>query len=72
MASKAFDITANYDSIISNWFNKKINIKFPSKKTIPGEKLTQLRYGENPQKGSIYIKHLFDKDIGLKKLVKNS
>jgi len=66
MASKAFDLTAYYDSVVSNWFNKKLNIKFPETKTIFGKKLAQLRYGENPhQEGSIYIN---DQDIGLKKI----
>ena len=69
MASKAFNLTAYYDSMISNWFNKELNITFPDKKTIPGRKLTQLRYGENPhQKSSIYINDFNDKEIGLKKI----
>ena len=38
MASKAFGLTAYYDSMISNWFNKKLNIIFPEKKTIFGKK----------------------------------
>ena len=55
MASKAFGLTAYYDSIISNWFNKKLKIKFPDTKTIYGKKIEELRYGENPhQQGSIY------------------
>ena len=37
MASKAFGLTAYYDSVISNWFNKKLNIKFPDIKTIFGK-----------------------------------
>ncbi len=66
MASKAFGLTAYYDSVISNWFNKKLDIKFPDTKTIFGKKFAQLRYGENPhQKCSIYIN---DQDIGLKKI----
>ncbi len=66
MASKAFGLTSYYDSIISNWFNKKLNIKFPDIKTISGKKLNQLRYGENPhQEGSIYLK---DENVGLKKI----
>jgi len=69
MASKAFNLTAYYDSMISNWFNKELNITFPDKKTIPGRKLTQLRYGENPhQKSSIYINDFNDKETGLKKI----
>ena len=69
MASKAFGLTAYYDSVISNWFNNKLNIIFPNKKTIFGNKITNLRYGENPhQKSSIYVNDLFDNDLGLKKL----
>jgi len=55
--------------MISNWFNKELNITFPDKKTIPGRKLTKLRYGENPhQKSSIYINDFNDKETGLKKI----
>ncbi len=69
MASKAFGLTAYYDSIISNWFNKELNIKFPDKMTVPGKKLTELRYGENPhQKSSIYSNKLNEKEIGFKKI----
>ncbi len=69
MASKAFGLTAYYDSMISNWFNKKLNIIFPEKKTIFGKKIAQLRYGENPhQRSSIYINDLFNEELGLKKI----
>ena len=69
MASKAFNLTAYYDSMISNWFNKELNINFPDRKTIPGKKLAQLRYGENPhQKSSIYINDFNDEETGLRKI----
>ena len=69
MASKAFGLTAFYDSIISNWFNKELNIKFPDKITVPGKKLAELRYGENPhQKSSIYSNKFSEKEIGFKKV----
>ena len=69
MASKAFGLTAYYDSIISNWFNKELNIKFPDKITVPGKKLAELRYGENPhQKSSIYSNKFSEKEIGFKKV----
>ena len=29
MASKAFGLTAYYDAMIANWFNRKLNIDFP-------------------------------------------
>ena len=69
MASKAFGLTAYYDSVVSNWFNKKLNIIFPEQKTIFGKKIVQLRYGENPhQKSSIYLNDLFNEETGLKKI----
>jgi len=55
MSAKAFGLTAYYDSVVANWFNDQLNIKFPDKKTIPGNLITKLRYGENPhQQGSLY------------------
>ncbi|OUX54612.1 MAG: bifunctional phosphoribosylaminoimidazolecarboxamide formyltransferase/IMP cyclohydrolase [Pelagibacteraceae bacterium TMED287] len=69
MSCKAFGLTAYYDSIISNWFNQKLDIKFPDKKTIFGKKLEDLRYGENPhQKSSIYINNLKNQNLGLNKM----
>ena len=55
MSAKAFSLTAYYDSVIANWLNNQINIKFPEKKTIHGKLIENLRYGENPhQQGSLY------------------
>tara|TARA_B100001250_G_scaffold414314_1_gene451892 strand:- start:5348 stop:6898 length:1551 start_codon:yes stop_codon:yes gene_type:complete len=69
MSAKAFNLTSYYDSVISEWFNKKLNIKFPDRKTIFGKKITELRYGENPhQKSSIYRNDLNYGDMGLNKL----
>jgi phosphoribosylaminoimidazolecarboxamide formyltransferase/IMP cyclohydrolase len=69
MSSKAFGLTAYYDAMIANWFNQKLNIKFPEKKTLFGRRFKQLRYGENPhQKSSIYINDYNDKELGLNQL----
>ncbi len=55
MSAKAFGLTAYYDSVISNWYNKEINLDFPEKKTIYGKFIKNLRYGENPhQRGKLY------------------
>ena len=55
LASKAFNLTAFYDSVISEWYNQKLNNKFPEKKTFFGKRINELRYGENPhQRSSIY------------------
>ena len=55
MSAKAFSLTAYYDSIISNWLNNQLGIKFPEKKTVHGKLIKRLRYGENPhQEGGLY------------------
>jgi phosphoribosylaminoimidazolecarboxamide formyltransferase/IMP cyclohydrolase len=69
MSSKAFGLTAYYDAMIANWFNKKLKIEFPERKTIFGRKLQKLRYGENPhQKSSIYVSDYNDKHLGFKQI----
>ncbi len=69
MASKAFNLTANYDSIVSRWFNNKLKINFPEKITFTGNKLSDLRYGENPhQKSSIYTNNIYNKNEGLEQI----
>ena len=69
MSSKAFGLTAYYDSIIANWFNQKLKINFPERKTVFGMKIKSLRYGENPhQESSLYINDLNDQNLGLNKL----
>ena len=66
MAVKAFNLTAYYDSVISNWLNNQFNIKFPEKKTIHGNLVEKLRYGENPhQKGCLYST---EENLRLKKI----
>ena len=65
MSSKAFGLTAYYDSMIANWFNQKLKIEFPERKTLFGRKLKKLRYGENPhQESSIYVSDYEDKQLG--------
>ena len=69
MSSKAFGLTAYYDAMIANWFNTKLKILFPERKTIFGRKLQSLRYGENPhQQSSIYINDYDDKQLGLNQI----
>ena len=51
----AFTETAYYDSVISDYFNKKTNTNFPKKRVLHGNLIELLRYGENPhQKSGIY------------------
>ena len=69
MSSKAFGLTAYYDAMIANWFNEKLKIKFPERKTIFGRRFKKLRYGENPhQQSSIYVNGYDDKQLGFTQL----
>ena len=57
MSLEAFSETAYYDAVISNYFNKVKDNKFPKKKIIYGNLIEKLRYGENPhQQAAIYSK----------------
>jgi phosphoribosylaminoimidazolecarboxamide formyltransferase/IMP cyclohydrolase len=54
----AFTETAYYDSVITNYFNKKNNIIFPKKKIYHTNLIETPRYGENPhQKSAIYSRN---------------
>jgi len=58
LSQEAFNLTAYYDSVISEYLNIKNNIHFPQKKTIHGNLVEVLRYGENPhQQSAIYSKN---------------
>jgi len=53
LAAKAFSHLSFYDSQIARYLNKE---NFPSLLTLPGRKLVDLRYGENPhQKAALYL-----------------
>ena len=72
MSAKAFNSTAYYESVISNWLNNQLNIKFPEKETLHGKLKEKLKYGENPhQEGSLYesannlgIEKIHGKELG--------
>ena len=69
MSSKAFGLTAYYDAMIANWFNTKLKIQFPERRTIFGRRLQKLRYGENPhQESSIYVNDYNDKQLGFNQI----
>jgi phosphoribosylaminoimidazolecarboxamide formyltransferase/IMP cyclohydrolase len=60
LAAKAFAHTASYDAAIAQWFDCERRTSpgepfFPSRAVFSGEKLQDLRYGENPhQKAAFY------------------
>jgi phosphoribosylaminoimidazolecarboxamide formyltransferase/IMP cyclohydrolase len=54
----AFTETAYYDSVISEYFNKKNHVIFPKKKIFHANLIETPRYGENPhQLSAIYSKN---------------
>ena len=68
LASDAFAYTAKYDSIISNYFQRKTKDDFPETINLTYKKYMDLRYGENPhQRGALYgepnIKQLHGKKL---------
>ncbi len=58
LQGKAFDHLTFYDSQIAWYMRGQLgDITFPKEITIPGRKLVDLRYGENPhQKGAVYTR----------------
>ncbi|WP_168464673.1 bifunctional phosphoribosylaminoimidazolecarboxamide formyltransferase/IMP cyclohydrolase [Wolbachia endosymbiont of Ctenocephalides felis wCfeT] len=56
LATKAFALTAHYDSNIYSWFlSQSKNDELPEFFTLYGNKVQELRYGENPhQKAAFY------------------
>ena len=57
MAAKVFALTANYDSMISNYFESRIGHaeEYPPQINLNLQKQSELRYGENPhQKACAY------------------
>jgi phosphoribosylaminoimidazolecarboxamide formyltransferase/IMP cyclohydrolase len=54
LAAKAFACTARYDSAISAWFAARTHDGFPPTWTEAYEKVSDLRYGENPHQRAAY------------------
>jgi phosphoribosylaminoimidazolecarboxamide formyltransferase/IMP cyclohydrolase len=48
LAAKAFACTARYDAAIAGWFASRVYEGFPPSRVDAYEKVTDLRYGENP------------------------
>src|SRR6185503_21160206 len=56
LAEKVFARTAAYDAAIAHWFGCERDETFPEQVSIPLQKETGLRYGENPgQRAAFYV-----------------
>lgn len=58
LAGKAFGVTAQYDSLISNYFNDINNIEYPENITFTYRLKQSLRYGENPHQSARYYERI--------------
>jgi len=55
LAARAYGRTAAYDAAISGWFAEQLGDAAPARKTIAGQLVQTMRYGENPhQSASFY------------------
>ena len=65
LAAEAFTHTAEYDSFISNYLKDQTGFgeKFPETMILAGEKIQDMRYGENPHQGAAFYRSLGAKGI---------
>lgn len=56
LAAKTFEHLSFYDAQIAKFFRKQTKVTYPDQLTIPGRKIKELRYGENPhQTSALYL-----------------
>lgn len=65
LAAEAFTHTAEYDSFISNYLKEQTGFgeKFPDVAILAGEKIQDMRYGENPHQGAAFYRSLGAKGV---------
>ena len=57
---KVYRHTAVYDTLISEYLAKKLNLDYPEQMTLAYEKVQDLRYGENPHQNAAFYKEIID------------
>ncbi len=65
LMQKAFAYTAQYDSLIANYFSKEL---LPEKLNLTFNKMFDLRYGENPHQKAAFYSELLPADDSLPKV----
>jgi phosphoribosylaminoimidazolecarboxamide formyltransferase/IMP cyclohydrolase len=58
LAARAFACTARYDAAIAGWFEQRTGEGMPDSFSVAYEKVTDLRYGENPHQQAAYYKQV--------------
>ncbi|MDO5457334.1 MAG: bifunctional phosphoribosylaminoimidazolecarboxamide formyltransferase/IMP cyclohydrolase [Atopococcus tabaci] len=68
LAAKAFGLTAFYDSMISEYFNKELQVEYPEY-LIKGYRYEEeLRYGENPHQKAVFYSHPLENQYQMQQL----
>ncbi|HHX70254.1 MAG: bifunctional phosphoribosylaminoimidazolecarboxamide formyltransferase/IMP cyclohydrolase [Miniphocaeibacter sp.] len=60
LAGKAFGTTAQYDALISNYFNNQNKVDFPENITFTYRLKQNLRYGENPHQNAAFYEKIYE------------
>jgi len=56
LAARAYARTASYDSAISTWFAGQVGDQWPARKTLSGQRVQAMRYGENPHQAAAFYR----------------
>jgi phosphoribosylaminoimidazolecarboxamide formyltransferase/IMP cyclohydrolase len=56
LAARAYARTAAYDAAISTWFAQALGEEWPGRKSIAGELVQTMRYGENPHQAAAFYR----------------
>ena len=56
LAARAYGRTASYDSAISTWFADQLGDQWPARKTLSGQRVQTMRYGENPHQAAAFYR----------------
>lgn len=62
LAGKAFQYTAYYDAMISEYFNDRLGVQYPEKLTFGYRLSSPLRYGENPHQSAAFYEKVYQKN----------
>ncbi|MCX8083982.1 MAG: bifunctional phosphoribosylaminoimidazolecarboxamide formyltransferase/IMP cyclohydrolase [Calditerrivibrio sp.] len=65
LSRKAYSLTAFYDSMIANYFNGLMKVKFPEYAVVTGRLKEIMRYGENPHQASAFYTQPLIKEVSV-------
>lgn len=68
LAAKAFSLTAFYDSMIAEYFNKELQVDYPEYLVKGYRYEEELRYGENPHQKAVFYSHPLENQYQMEQL----